>query len=213
MMVHMLLLQDLMGVQALSAGIWYVSIDFQLFAIALASVWLAGQLKRWQPQWKLRSLMLWLWFGLATMSLMWWNRQVNMDVEGLYFFGSYGLGMLAYRVRLSRISLKGWVIIFMLGLVAFWLEPRLRMALAWIIALLLARGFAFFKDGWAVFDFIVIAIAGGATVLSHFNDSGFWLVSRFLNMDEKTTLKTWTVMETLLGTIAFLIVATASAIL
>lgn len=50
---------------------------------------------------------------------------------------------------------------------------------------------------------VVIAIAGGATVLSHFNDSGFWLVSRLLNMDEKTTLKTWTVMETLLGTIAF----------
>ncbi len=138
MVVHMLLLQDLLGVQALSAGIWYVSIDFQLFAIALASVWLAGQLKRWQPQWKLRSLMLWLWFGLATMSLMWWNRQVNMDVEGLYFLGSYGLGMLAYRVRLSRITLKGWGIIFMLGFVAFWLEPRLRMALAWIIALLLA---------------------------------------------------------------------------
>ncbi|MDO6712436.1 GntP family permease [Aliiglaciecola sp. 2_MG-2023] len=52
--------------------------------------------------------------------------------------------------------------------------------------------------------FIVISIAGGSTVLSHFNDSGFWLVSRLLNMDVKTTLKTWTVMETLLGTIAFL---------
>ncbi|MFS1703435.1 GntP family permease [Alteromonas sp. AMM-1] len=51
---------------------------------------------------------------------------------------------------------------------------------------------------------IVIAIAGGATVLSHVNDSGFWLVSRLLNMDEKTTLKTWTVMETLLGSLAFL---------
>ncbi|MDP1848156.1 MAG: GntP family permease [Solirubrobacteraceae bacterium] len=50
---------------------------------------------------------------------------------------------------------------------------------------------------------IVIAIAGGATVLSHVNDSGFWLVSRFFGMDEKTTLKTWTVMETLLGTIGF----------
>ncbi|GAA5191890.1 GntP family permease [Ferrimonas gelatinilytica] len=61
--------------------------------------------------------------------------------------------------------------------------------------------------------FIVIAIAGGATVLSHFNDSGFWLVSRFLQMDEKTTLKTWTVMETLLGGIAFLIVALASMVL
>lgn len=61
--------------------------------------------------------------------------------------------------------------------------------------------------------FIVIAIAGGATVLSHFNDSGFWLVSRLMEMDEKTTLKTWTVMETLLGTIAFVIVFVLSLIL
>ncbi len=60
--------------------------------------------------------------------------------------------------------------------------------------------------------FIVIAIAGGATVLSHFNDSGFWLVSRLLGMDEKTTLKTWTVMETLLGSIAFLLAAGLSLI-
>ncbi|GLK64153.1 GntP family permease [Paracoccus kondratievae] len=60
-------------------------------------------------------------------------------------------------------------------------------------------------QGLSEFDrcFLVVAIAGGATVLSHFNDSGFWLVGRFLEMDEKTTLKTWTVMETLLGTIAF----------
>lgn len=69
--------------------------------------------------------------------------------------------------------------------------------------------------GLSEFDlcFIVISIAGGATVLSHFNDSGFWLVSRLMDMDEKTTLKTWTVMETLLGGIAFLIVATLSFIL
>ncbi len=61
--------------------------------------------------------------------------------------------------------------------------------------------------------FIVIAIASGATVLSHFNDSGFWLVSRLMDMDEKTTLKTWTVMETLLGGIAFIIVAVLSYII
>lgn len=69
--------------------------------------------------------------------------------------------------------------------------------------------------GLTEFDlcFIVIAIAAGATVLSHFNDSGFWLVGRLLEMDEKTTLKTWTVMETLLGTIAFAIVATLSVFL
>jgi GntP family gluconate:H+ symporter len=59
---------------------------------------------------------------------------------------------------------------------------------------------------------VVIAIAGGATVLSHFNDSGFWLVSRLLNMDEKTTLRTWTVMETLLGTIAFVLALVLSMI-
>ena len=50
---------------------------------------------------------------------------------------------------------------------------------------------------------LVIAVAAGATVLSHVNDSGFWLVSRFFGMDEKTTLKTWTVMETTLGLSAF----------
>ncbi|MBB4908919.1 GntP family permease [Actinophytocola algeriensis] len=52
---------------------------------------------------------------------------------------------------------------------------------------------------------LVVAIAAGATVLSHVNDSGFWLVSRLFGMDEKTTLKTWTVMETTLGLSAFVI--------
>ena len=52
---------------------------------------------------------------------------------------------------------------------------------------------------------LVVAIAAGATVLSHVNDSGFWLVSRFFGMDVKTTLKTWTVMETTLGLTAFVI--------
>lgn len=54
---------------------------------------------------------------------------------------------------------------------------------------------------------LVVAIAAGATVLSHVNDSGFWLVSRFFDMDVPTTLKTWTVMETTLGLTAFGIAA------
>lgn len=52
---------------------------------------------------------------------------------------------------------------------------------------------------------LVIAIAAGATVLSHVNDSGFWLVSRFFGMDVKTTLRTWTVMETTLGLATFVL--------
>ncbi|MCI6006082.1 MAG: gluconate:H+ symporter [Blautia sp.] len=49
------------------------------------------------------------------------------------------------------------------------------------------------------------AIAGGATVCSHFNDSGFWLVKSLVGMDEKTTLKTWTIMETLVGGTGFIV--------
>ena len=49
------------------------------------------------------------------------------------------------------------------------------------------------------------AVAGGATVCSHFNDSGFWLVKSLVGMDEKTTLKTWTIMETLVGATGFVV--------
>ena len=138
MAVHMLMLQDLAGVQAMSAGIWYVAIDFQLYALALLAVWVAAKMQTWQPRVKLRGAMVLLWLFLTALSLDWWNRQSNMDVQGLYFFGSYGLGMLAYRVRLSRLTVKGWTIIFILGLMALWVEPRLRMGLAWGMALILA---------------------------------------------------------------------------
>lgn len=46
---------------------------------------------------------------------------------------------------------------------------------------------------------IVIAIASGATILSHVNDSGFWLVNKYFGMDEKQTLRSWTVMETIIA--------------
>lgn len=46
---------------------------------------------------------------------------------------------------------------------------------------------------------MVCAINGGSTAFSHVNDSGFWLVSSLLEIDEKTTLKSWTVMETIIG--------------
>jgi len=52
---------------------------------------------------------------------------------------------------------------------------------------------------------ITAAIAGGATVCSHFNDSGFWLVKSLVGLDEKTTLKTWTIMETIVGFTGFLV--------
>lgn len=46
---------------------------------------------------------------------------------------------------------------------------------------------------------LVIAISSGATILSHVNDSGFWLVSRYLGMSERDTLRSWTVLTTIIA--------------
>ena len=53
----------------------------------------------------------------------------------------------------------------------------------------------------------VVAVAAGSVVLSHVNDSGFWLVGRFLEMDVRTTFKTWTVLETIIGVVGFTVAA------
>ena len=46
---------------------------------------------------------------------------------------------------------------------------------------------------------IVLSIASGATILSHVNDSGFWLVGKYLGLTEMQTLRSWTVMETIIA--------------
>lgn len=46
---------------------------------------------------------------------------------------------------------------------------------------------------------IVLVIAAGATTFSHVNDSGFWLVNRYFGMNEKDTLKSWSVMTTIIS--------------
>ncbi|PSJ80800.1 GntP family permease [Neisseria iguanae] len=59
---------------------------------------------------------------------------------------------------------------------------------------------------------VVLATAAGSVGCSHFNDSGFWLVGRLLNMDVPTTLKTWTANQTLIALIGFTLSALAFAI-
>jgi len=57
---------------------------------------------------------------------------------------------------------------------------------------------------------VVISIAAGATILSHVNDSGFWLVGKYLGMNEKETLRSWTVMETIISVVGFSLVLVIS---
>jgi Gnt-I system low-affinity gluconate transporter len=60
---------------------------------------------------------------------------------------------------------------------------------------------------------IVIAISSGATIASHVNDSGFWLVSKYFGMNEKQTLQSWTVMETIIAVCGLVFSLTASMII
>ena len=52
---------------------------------------------------------------------------------------------------------------------------------------------------------VVVAIAAGASACSHVNDSGFWLVSRYMMMTEKQTFQTWTVISTVVSVVGFLL--------
>lgn len=54
---------------------------------------------------------------------------------------------------------------------------------------------------------LVIAIAAGASIMSHVNDSGFWLVSQYLGLTEKETFKSWTAMTTILSLTGFITVS------
>ncbi|CAL2081740.1 gluconate:H+ symporter [Tenacibaculum sp. 190524A05c] len=59
---------------------------------------------------------------------------------------------------------------------------------------------------------LVIAIASGASIMSHVNDSGFWLVGKYLGLNEKQTFKSWTIMTTILAVSSFFIVSLLSLI-
>jgi H+/gluconate symporter-like permease len=57
-----------------------------------------------------------------------------------------------------------------------------------------------------VLALITCAIAAGATGFSHVNDSGFWMISRYMGMSEKETLKTWSVVSTAISLVSFAII-------
>jgi Gnt-I system high-affinity gluconate transporter len=48
-------------------------------------------------------------------------------------------------------------------------------------------------------ELMVLSIGSGSLMLSHVNDSGFWLFKEYFNLTVKETLSTWTIMETSIG--------------
>jgi peptidoglycan/LPS O-acetylase OafA/YrhL len=143
LLAHGLLLQDLLGFEALSTGVWYVAIDFQLFVLALAAISLSELLQR---RWAVpRETSRWLIAGLVTAmvvaSLAVFNRHPELDTTALYFFGSYGLGMLVFWIgRTTRRSIWGFAVVLLalLGAAVLALDWRSRIATALVTALAVA---------------------------------------------------------------------------
>jgi peptidoglycan/LPS O-acetylase OafA/YrhL len=180
-LAHVVLLQHLLDLEALSAGIWYVAIDLQLYAMALGCLVL---LKSWPSlgamghtsdqglDAKVLDDRRWLlWLGLLCASLWWWNRDADLDDLGVYFWGNYGLGLLAWEARRQAFWAKGnalvrlWMptlVLLLVGFVAWWLEPRLRIAVAWGVAALLVL----VPESW---------FAGEAVVHSRWRSALQWL--------------------------------------
>ncbi|MBA4328045.1 MAG: acyltransferase [Polaromonas sp.] len=124
LLAHLFLLQDLLGQEALSAGIWYVAIDLQLFAMAVFMLWLVrGERHRW------------LVLVLATASLLLFNRHAGLDMTGLYFFGAYALGILAWWASRSERPARWLLVIAGLGAAALLLDFRGRLLVAVLVAL------------------------------------------------------------------------------
>jgi Gnt-I system high-affinity gluconate transporter len=53
-------------------------------------------------------------------------------------------------------------------------------------------------------NLMVLAIGAGSLALSHFNDGGFWLFKEYFNLSTKDTLRSWTVMETIVSVVGLL---------
>ncbi|QSI77400.1 acyltransferase family protein [Niveibacterium microcysteis] len=131
-LAHVFLLQDLVGHAALSAGVWYVAIDFQLFLLFAALM----QVSRWRvvrrhlPPPLLVAL-------LAVLSMFGFNRDPAWDVAAPYFFGSYALGAFAWwGAQRGRAS---WLVLMLaMATLALLVDFRDRLALAAVLAVALS---------------------------------------------------------------------------
>jgi len=45
----------------------------------------------------------------------------------------------------------------------------------------------------------VLSVGAGSLMFSHVNDSGFWLFKEYFNLSIKDTIRSWSLMETLVA--------------
>lgn len=135
LLAHLLLLQHLLGFEALSAGIWYVAIDFQLYVLTVLLLLVATALDARTAGERAAPVLASV---LTTASLFAFNLDARLEDTGLYFFGAYGLGMLARWAGQSRRPALWWIALAGLGAAALLFAWRDRVLVALVTALLLA---------------------------------------------------------------------------
>lgn len=137
---HMLLLHDVLGYEALSAGAWYVAIDFQLYGLMCLLLWLSGGVARGRTrQWLMPVLVT----AAVSASLFVFNRDSTWDIWAPYFFASYGFGALAWWASDSHRRPIAIVVLLLVSVVstqlALAIDFRIRIALAFAVACLLLQ--------------------------------------------------------------------------
>lgn len=136
---HVLMLQGIEGVPALSAGAWYVAIDFQLSVSFAVLLWLLPREESGRP----RPVVVGCVAALTAVSWGVFNRMPSLDVWALYFWGAYGLGILAGWRRASAWAQALLVVLLMAmafdALVDFRARPVLAAFTAMALALFSAR--------------------------------------------------------------------------
>jgi peptidoglycan/LPS O-acetylase OafA/YrhL len=140
LIAHVFLLQSILGFDGLSAGVWYVAIDFQLYTLLLVVLWLA---RRSFPDSPNAGVLLTA--ALIIASLFHFNRDPEWDNWAIYFFGAYGLGAITYW-SVRRNTLSPWrILIVALVLAALLIDYRSRIAVALLVAI--ALGLARYTGG------------------------------------------------------------------
>ena len=134
---HVFLLENILGFEGLSAGVWYVAIDLQLYALLVLLLWLARKLagatgSRVSPAaWLLVA-------GMTIASLFWLNREPGLDVWAVYFFGAYGLGIMAHGISIQPRKHLWIAALALVVCAALFVEWRSRILLAGLTAITLA---------------------------------------------------------------------------
>jgi peptidoglycan/LPS O-acetylase OafA/YrhL len=132
-LAHLFFIQGILGLDSISAGAWYIAIDWQLyFVLAILLISFPGY-----------QAVIWVIGVLAIASLLFFNRSGLYEAYFIYFIGSYGLGVLACLAKcfdnqsINRLAKIALALIGLIIAISSFQQIWLRNFLAWFVAITL----------------------------------------------------------------------------